>query len=72
VTRRPSRTPMAKAMRAERRTGRELAAELGVHYSQVSRWQQGHSIPEAPTQKRIAKFLNTTPEKLWPVKDKAA
>lgn len=59
-------TLLAQAMFAEKRTGRWLAKQLGVHHTQISRWVNGRSIPTTGNRRRIAKALGVTVESLWP------
>lgn len=57
-------TPLDAAL--DGRTGKWLAAQLGVNPSQVSRWRRGVNIPTFPTQRRISVLLGVGVEVLWP------
>jgi len=64
-------TPLDEALKAERRTGKWLAAQLGVNVSQVSRWRRGVNIPTSGNQRRIAKALGVSVAELWPPEGEA-
>lgn len=69
VARRTTHTPLDEALWVAERSGQWLADQLGVHFSQVSRWRRGVNIPEPTTQRRIAKALRVTATSLWPPED---
>jgi transcriptional regulator with XRE-family HTH domain len=59
-------TPLDEALWKAKRTGKWLAAQLGVNVSQVSRWRRGVNIPTSGNQRRIAKALGVSVAELWP------
>ena len=66
MTRRTKETPLDEALWAKKRTGRWLAAQLGVHVSQISRWRRGACVPTSDNQRRIARALGVSVRSLWP------
>lgn len=59
-------TPLDREMRHQGRQAQWLAAAVGVHESQISRWRSGMHVPEKATQRKIAKALGRTTDDLWP------
>jgi len=47
-------------------TQRQVARRLGVSASTFSSWERGLTCPAVPTVFRLAKFLNTLGEALYP------
>ena len=47
-------------------TQRELARRFGVSASTFSSWERGMTCPAVPTVFRLAKYLNTLGEALYP------
>lgn len=64
-------TPLDGVLRQRKMTNRDLAIELHVHQSQVSRWRNGHHKPVPGQQQTIAYILGVPRLDLWPVAELA-
>jgi DNA-binding Xre family transcriptional regulator len=61
-------TPMARLMVKQGISNRELAQDLQVSETQVSRWRTNRVKPIRLYRERLARALKANEEELWPKK----